>query len=1027
MPRSKNENWYIVLELEFDPPVENEDDIQKRINEKKDFWSSKASNPLKGAQYGVWMKEIPRIKKEMIGSENIRKQLAKEAEQLTYGQIDDDIKTSGMKGNITDSEVMYLANAYKTTEAVIRKRASKLKIPVVKDSDSKSSFDSDSVYKKYCEPIPAPDRTYTLSLPKFLSTFGFVDVYEFLYGEGHQASNFTAKVLRTKATEKRKEFIHTDQKSSNGNNICGICETKIFVSEDSKKKYDEFLLSERRQKIFEQIQRVAEPSKQLIQEQFESFVNQLTALCRDADLAEQIVTAFCEIKGIKYSSNTKNDDKSSKKKCRCGVYNDKTRSVCYQCGLPLEIVCPECGKINPSYIAFCDCGFNMNNIDKSDELCNIASSDIRQMNIDAAERHLSQAEGLWKGNPRIKKLKEDLTKYGDAFKKEQKKLSKFLRNKEFFAADTIFIGLKRTYGYNDTSIETQIRNAKSEAERFFKLAKDEIEIDKKKALNLCNSALNACKDYPGLKDYIELNFAPEAPNGLKVVCDTSRRHNVISWTTKDKSADIRYKVIRKTNSSPSNINDGIEVGVVSTCTITDKNINAGEAYFYAVFAERSGTYSKTGLIAGEPGINLFEVSNLSVAVGDGSLELLWGALPNNTVIHIFQYEPNGTQREIKSLDYHHTNYVVSGLINGTKYKFKLCLEYLVNGKSTKTNGTEISGIPVQPPKPVETMSVQFEKNDNFTIKWNHIGNGEVHFYRSTVAPKYKLGDIVSLEEIERKMSQLMIINQPRTTDMSSDEYKATFKFDSKEKFFVSAVTVESGAAVFGAVTQATKVGAVSIEKVREIGGEVFIYIKAPDKASAFHVLYSFEKQPTSINDETCGKKYIKFKEYSSMGALVLPNAKAKKYYIAVAAEFDNGDLVTNSALTNYTFNNEGKQKVRYSISVKRHLLHSYIELSFTTDSGISSIPDIDIVNSRARVPMFYNQKDVLFGIRENGKKIEEINVKSGSIVIKQNKDSIIVTMPIPKEKDLYIKPFIIDSSSKANTELSMNDGSYKIS
>lgn len=1021
MPRPKNENWYIVLELEFDPPVEDEVAIQKRIDEKKDFWNRNA-NGLKGKQYSVWRDAIPKIKKEMIGPDNIRKILAKEACELTYGDIDDTIRMIGLKGNITNSEVSNLAKDKKTTEAIIKKRAKFLGIDVVADTIPK--FDSKAVYDKYYKKIPASANSFR-SLPNLLSTMGNSSLYDFLYGQGTKAERLPADTLKTRAIEKRKEYVHNDQRSSNGKQLCGQCEI-AFASEESKKGYDEYLIYLSRKQILDNMKKISSyAGNSLVEAQFESFVNQLTSLYRDADLAEQIVTAFCEIEGIKYSSDKKSDDKSTKKKCRCGVYNDKTRSVCYQCGLPLEIVCPGCGKTNPSYIAFCDCGFDMNNIDKSDELCNIASDDIRRMNINAAELHLSQAESLWKGNPRIKQLKKDLSKYGDAFKEEQRKLNKFLSNKEFFAADTIFTGLKRTYGYNDTSIEKRIRDAKSEADRFFKLAK--AETDKEKARTLCNSAFNACKDYPGLQDYIALKFAPEAPIGLKVVCDTSRKQNVISWIAKDKSADVRYKVIKKLNSSPSNINDGVEVGIVSMCTITDKKINAGEAYFYAVFAERAGTYSKIGLIARTPCVNLFEVSNLSVAVGDESLELLWESVPNNTVIHIYQCESNGTQREIKSLDYHHTNHVVSGLVNGTKYRFKLCLEYLINGKSIKTNGLEICGVPVQPPKPVETMSVQFEKNNSFMITWNHIGNGEVRFYRSSVAPKYKLGDTVSLAEVERQMSQLMILKQPRTTDMTSDQNKATFKFDSKEKFFVSAVTVDSGAAVFGAVTQAAKVGTVSIEKAREIGGEVFIYIKAPDKAVAFHVLYSFEKQPTSINDETCEKRYIKFKEYSSKGALVLPNAKAKKYFIAVAAEFNDGSLVTNSALTNYTFNNIGKQKVCYSISVKKAFFRSYIELSFTTNSGIALIPDIDIVSSRARVPMFYNQRDVIFGIRDNGKKIEEMNVKSGSIDIKQDKGSVIVSMPIPKEKDLYIKPFIIDPTSKANTELSMSGGSYKIS
>ena len=42
MPRPKNENWYIVLELEFDPPVEDEVAIMKRI--KKDMNSFIASS-----------------------------------------------------------------------------------------------------------------------------------------------------------------------------------------------------------------------------------------------------------------------------------------------------------------------------------------------------------------------------------------------------------------------------------------------------------------------------------------------------------------------------------------------------------------------------------------------------------------------------------------------------------------------------------------------------------------------------------------------------------------------------------------------------------------------------------------------------------------------------------------------------------------------------------------------------------------------------------------------------------------------
>ena len=1021
MPRPKNENWYIVLELDFDPAENNESVIQKRIDEKKDFWNRNANHFKYGKQYCVWRDAVPKMKKDMIGPDNIRKELAQEACELTYGEIDETLRMVGLKGNITDSEVAKLASTQKTTEAVIRKRAAFLKIAVV--ADTEPEFNAKEVYDEYYTKVPAAANSFR-TLPNLLSAMGNNDLYDFLFGQGTKSNKLPAATLKARAIEKRKKFTHHDQKTANGQQLCGLCE-KAFDSEKSKKDYDEYLMYLSRKKILDSMKKIASfAGNSLAEAQFDEFVNQLTALHRDADLAKDIVTAFCEIEGIKFISKP-DPNKKSKKKCRCGLYNDSTRSVCYQCGLPLEITCPECGKTNPSYIAFCDCGFDMNNIDRSDELCNIASDDIKKMSIDAAELHLSQAESLWKGNPRIKQLRKDLSKYGDAFKKEQKKLNDFLNNKEFFAADTIFSGLKRTYGYRETSIETRIRDAKAEAERLFKLAK--AESDKEKSLNLCNSAFNACKDYPGLKDYISLKFAPEVPTGLKVVCDTSRKQNVISWTAKDKSADIRYKVIKKLNSSPANINDGTDVAVVSMCSVTDNNIKAGEAYFYAVFAERSGTYSKSGLTAREPAINLFEVSGLSVALGDGSLELVWGTLPNNTVIHIFRYEPNGTTREIKSLDYHHTNYVVSGLANGTKYKFKLCLEYLINGKSIKTNGVEISGIPIQPPKPVETMSVQFEKDDTFAITWNHIGNGEVRFYRSAAAPKYKLGDTVSLSEIERQMSQLMIIKQPRTTDMTSDANKATFKFESKEKFFVSAVTVESGAAVFGAAVQAAKVGTVSINRTVVIAGQLYIYISIPDKAAGFEVLYSADHQPSSLNDDTCDVKHIKIKEYLAKGALVIPYAKSPKYYISVSAEFEDDGNKTYSPLVNYVFNNSAKQQIKYSITLKKGIIRGKsVEISFTMPNGKSSFPDIDFVCTRNRVAMTYDSKNVIAGLRNNGGTVDEMNLKKGSVKISNVNNGITVKIPVPKESDLYIKPFIVGNSSSASV-LFKETGDFKIS
>ena len=49
------ENWYLVLELDFDPnPVNDEALIEQRIEEKRKFWSSKANDFNRGAEYKVY-------------------------------------------------------------------------------------------------------------------------------------------------------------------------------------------------------------------------------------------------------------------------------------------------------------------------------------------------------------------------------------------------------------------------------------------------------------------------------------------------------------------------------------------------------------------------------------------------------------------------------------------------------------------------------------------------------------------------------------------------------------------------------------------------------------------------------------------------------------------------------------------------------------------------------------------------------------------------------------------------------------
>ena len=122
------DNWYVVLELEFDPPVEDENKIAERIEERSKFWSTHFNDFKLGAQYRSWHQNISQIKKDMLGPNNIRNQLATEACAIVYGPVDKLLKTIGRKGNITSDEGDKLSKKLNISLNVVKRRTKALGI-----------------------------------------------------------------------------------------------------------------------------------------------------------------------------------------------------------------------------------------------------------------------------------------------------------------------------------------------------------------------------------------------------------------------------------------------------------------------------------------------------------------------------------------------------------------------------------------------------------------------------------------------------------------------------------------------------------------------------------------------------------------------------------------------------------------------------------------------------------------------------------------------------------------------------------
>lgn len=998
------DNWYVILELEFDPPVEDEQKIADKIDEKAKFWSSNSTHFKFGPQYKTWLQKVPQIKKDMIGSTNIRKQLAADACIQVYGPIDKSLKIIGRKGYISDVEGNKLAISKKISIDIVKKRASKLGIEWRKDT-----IDYQALYDKYYKTKPQNVAMYDQDIER-LASFNVEDLYGFLYIDTtiKNAKDLPCETLRLRAEEKKKTFVKHDAQSSNGEKLCGQC-LLAFRDDASKAVYDAYLEYTKRKSVLDELKSIASVSDEFTKDQAEIYIGQLTQIFKDRKLAEEVLIAFCKIEKISYNTSGAETHNANIKVCRCGCINDVSvgRKVCSNCGLELEIKCPKCGTTNDANIKVCKCGFRFENIDRALALCEQAEHAIDALDFTIAEAHLSDAIRYWPNSSKVQALKDRLAEFERRVGKEVEKMRGAIKEKRYCEARSQYTNIQKLFsGYSDTTIEQKISQAITKAQSLFNQAKAaKVEKD---ILELCAQAYDLCSDLPGVK---ELMPAPSAVTGMSVSTNGSMKTNIVSWnSTNDKS--IRYIVVRSTNGWIQHIADGETVFRGSANSYSDKAIDPGITYYYNVFAERAGVFSQGA--KGESVVNLFEISNVSITAADASLNIMWDSLPANATAEIYEVAANGNKKLIATSS--SDCYLVSGLNNGTTYSYQVCLAYIVNGKKEVTKGVVKSGVPDCPPEPIDTLRVKPSQDDNFEAIWYQDGSNDVRLFCSTQKPKYNLGDIVSLSNLEQEMRPLQQrpLSAQTNQSLKANEKGASFQYNGTELLYIVAVVVKSGSAVFGSLARASKGETVNIKAIRPVNGQINIYIDAPTTATGFVVLYRFDQFPSDIGDVKTIRKYIPLKQYQLNSAIVLDTLESKKYYFSVFAEFKRDGEKDYSAGSDYLFDNSPRENITYSISVNKKLFgDSSVVLEFEAENKEFELPAIDVMSAIGNTPMFKSSAKLFH-----------------SIPAQHVDGSLQVKIPLPKglAKGTYIKAFFKDEKAQAGNQLRLKlKSNYKIS
>ena len=308
-----SDNWYIVLELDIEPPIHDEKVIANRIEEKKKFWAVHFNDFKNGAQYRKWHQCVPQIIKDMIGPENRRDLFVSEAIKLKYASLDTMLNGLSAKGYITYHEARKLSTKENLSIDVIEQRANFLGIEITKSDNCIK----EELYNKYYATSKG-EWAYYNTFKFLLSSFSVNNLYEFLSlnaSEKFTPANHPEELIKRIQTKKRNEFYKSDSISGNGTKLCGFAEI-VFCENNKKCDYDLYLAHTEVKKILDEIKSVSEIAGYLSEKQVKQYSERIQIHCEKQDIPIEIIETFTQVEGIvvlKNSGSNKTEDIERKK------------------------------------------------------------------------------------------------------------------------------------------------------------------------------------------------------------------------------------------------------------------------------------------------------------------------------------------------------------------------------------------------------------------------------------------------------------------------------------------------------------------------------------------------------------------------------------------------------------------------------------------------------------------------------------------------------------------------------------------
>lgn len=980
---SVDENFYIILGVDYKKPETDVNVIKEKIENRKTYLSSKLTNPVKAGKAGAYLRLIQsaELKKVMLPA-------ASDAEGIKLQREEAEVALNAAENKIIDE----INNVASKTKRSVKK--SVLNNIIDSEDGLKQYQITYSMVEKICadnsitiddEPSKKANSKYSI-IKRKLKELGFGSFYDYLesyisenknssykqYNSSEQLSKLSAKELYDITMEAYGYYSKLPAGTKDNQTTLSANHKTLFGDENLKNIYDISL----------------QPDKDNLPEGVVGTIKRYANTQIDHDKAMELIQQ-CKNFNPSWSQDEIIEmlgDEALKKKVKielpqmqqkplfircllCNNYIPSEKKTCPKCRGTVWVACPKCKKQIQNGEKVCpECGFDIEREKKAREACDNARKAILKYRFEDAQNYIDNARAVYPGYADITNLQNELRNQKNIIDSKLDSLKRLIKEKKFVQAKSEYESLLRLTGaISDPLILNAIIQGINRADTFYKKA-IQTGCCENEIVDNCTKALEECTDYENARNML-LKYPPKPVTNLSIT--NSNDGIVVKWSGTASGGNIVYKLVRKYDSVPRNITEGELLSETSGCYYMDKNVEAGRPVYYSVFVYRAGI---SGAVTSttRPIYRYAEVSNINVVEGDSLVILNWTQPRSCYRVDIVK-KMDSVPRDIRdgqrisnALNQHYQD---NSVINGKKYYYKFFTVYNDEYGEHISNGTTVCAIPERPLQPVKNVKVKPYGN-GYIVEWEKEKQGNVELFYSDKQLPLGMGTIKSSGDIARMMHSLNV--------SSMSQNNALFSLDVERTVYIYPLIKNETSYIIGAFDKITIIKDVKLLKNPTLSGNsIIIQIDPSSLKDADSIVVKYRNDTyTSSTDSNDPGIEMPVKGYLASQGIVINNVIKSNYYFTIYAKKD-GDYSNG---INAFVTNQAKGTLYYSTKItKKSLFHKQASVKVTIASDFENIPNLILLQKVNFQPLSKSDGVILQRIGASQKNRIVIDIQNNSI------------------------------------------------